>query len=121
MREQVRFFGKGAFGSCDKVVAIKRKSPCGVPKAGYLSDVLNLPFRDVVPQFELDNVGLGGFSGFVRGRTAVEAVRRGAELAEGALLTVAAEEDLQGWQEVVVDGEVSGRVRLHQRMRFRRD
>ena len=74
-----------------------------------------------MPQFELENVGPSTFSGLVRGRTAEEAVRRGASIRADAALTVTSEADLQGWQEVVMDGEVYGRVRLHQRMRFRRD
>ena len=74
-----------------------------------------------MPQFELDNVGPTDFFGLVRGRTAEEAVRRGASISAEATLTVTSEADLQGWQDVVMDGEVSGRVRLHQRMRFRRD
>ena len=74
-----------------------------------------------MPQFELENVGPSQFSGLVRGRTTVDAIGRRAEIPEEANLQVASESDLQGWQEVVVDGEASGRVRLHQRMRFRRD
>ena len=74
-----------------------------------------------MPQFELDNVGPSTFSGLVRGRTAEEVVRLGADILEEATVRVAAETDVQGWKEVQVDGEASGRVRLHQRMRFRRD
>ena len=72
-----------------------------------------------MPQFELDNVGSSEFSGLVRGRTAEEAVRRGANTAEE--VAVAPEADVQGWRDVKLDGEASGKVRLHQRMQFRRD
>lgn len=74
-----------------------------------------------MPQFELENVGPGKFSGLVRGRTAEEAAQCGAKLSDGAALRVSSESDVLGWQEVVLNGVTSGRVRLHQRMRFRRD
>jgi hypothetical protein len=72
-----------------------------------------------MPQFELDAVGEARASGLVRARTPEEAVRQA--VGEGPPVEVAPEADLQGWQAVTVGGEASGRVRLHQRMRFRRD
>lgn len=74
-----------------------------------------------MPQYEFDAVGPIGFSGRARGRTPVEAVRHAAELGEDVAVSVADEADLHGWCAVAVDGEASGRVRLHQRMQFRRD
>lgn len=74
-----------------------------------------------MPQFELEEVGPAGFSGRVRGRTPEEAVRQAAELPEAARVEVEEETDLHGWAAVRVDGQPAGRVRLHQRMRFRRD
>ena len=37
------------------------------------------------------------------------------------MLTVASMADVQVWQDVQMDGEASGRVRLHKGMMFRRD
>ena len=74
-----------------------------------------------MPQYELDAVGPRNVFACVRGRTPEEAIRRAVEVAEGAAVEVEGEADLHGWQTVRIDGEASGRVRLHQRMRFRRD
>lgn len=74
-----------------------------------------------MPQFELENVGPNKFSGLVRGRSIEEAVRGVAAISDEALLRVDAKPDVQGWQVVFVEEEESGRVRAHQRMRFRRD
>ena len=74
-----------------------------------------------MPQYELEDVGPGAFSGRTRGRTPAEAVRRAAALPDAADVTVDEEADLHGWQAVHIDGEPAGRVRLHQRMQFRRD
>ncbi|MEP0548223.1 MAG: hypothetical protein ABJF88_14905 [Rhodothermales bacterium] len=74
-----------------------------------------------MPQYELDHVGPAAYGGRVRGRTPEEAVRRAADLDDDAAVTVGDDADLHGWQEVRIDGEPSGRVRLHQRMQFRRD
>ena len=71
-----------------------------------------------MPQFELDDVH--GFTGRQRGRSPEEAVRRAIGLSE-ADVRVDEAADLHGWQSVRVDGEPTGRVRLHQRMQFRRD
>ena len=74
-----------------------------------------------MPQYELDHVGPAGYEGRVRGRTPEEAVRRATGLADEAAVIVSDDADLHGWQEVHIDGEPAGRVRLHQRMQFRRD
>ena len=74
-----------------------------------------------MPQYELDTVGPARTSGRFRGRTPEEAVRRAADLPEDAGLTVEDDADLHGWRAVRLSGEASGRVRLHQRMQFRRD
>ena len=74
-----------------------------------------------MPQYELDAVGLSHFSGLQRGRTPEEAVRQAGEVPDASALVVAPEPDREGWQAVTVDGDAAGRVRLHQRMRFRRD
>jgi hypothetical protein len=74
-----------------------------------------------MPQYELDAVGPARFSGLQRGRTPEEAVRLAGGVPDPGTLVVAPEADREGWQAVTVDGQPSGRVRLHQRMRFRRD
>ncbi len=74
-----------------------------------------------MPQYELDHVGPAEYEGRIRGRTPEEAVRRAADLADETTVTISDDADLHGWQEVQIDGEPSGRVRLHQRMQFRRD
>ncbi len=74
-----------------------------------------------MPQFELENVGPNLFSGFVRGRSAEEAVRSVAAISDKESLLVGSESDVQGWQTVLIKEKESGRVRVHQRMRFRRD
>ena len=74
----------------------------------------------LMPQFELEQVGPDGFSGLVRGRTPEEAIRRATRLSGERTVTIGLEVDVQGWQPVQVDGVLSGRVRPHQRMRFRR-
>lgn len=73
-----------------------------------------------MPQYELDRVR-GDVSGRFRGRTPEEAVRRAAALPDTAEIAVDTEADLHGWQAVCIGGEASGRIRLHQRMQFRRD
>jgi hypothetical protein len=74
-----------------------------------------------MPQYELDDVGPDGFSGRTRGRTPDEAVRRALALPADADVTLDEKADLKGWQAVRIDGVPAGRVRLHQRMQFRRD
>ena len=73
-----------------------------------------------MPQFELDTVGPDRFCGRTRGRTPEDAVQRAAGLDAAATVSLGSE-DLQGWRDVEIDGQPSGRVRLHQRMQFRRD
>ncbi len=72
-----------------------------------------------MPQFELDGVGPARTSGLRRARDAEDAVRRAVGV--GVAAVVEAEEDVQGWRTVQIGGEPAGRVRVHQRMRFRRD
>jgi len=74
-----------------------------------------------MPQYELDQVGPDQRSGLVRGRTPEEAVREGTGLPEDAAIALSDEEDVHGWTVVYLDDEPSGRLRLHQRMKFRRD
>ena len=74
-----------------------------------------------MPQFELDNVGPQKINGLVRARSADDATRRALNLDDNTGFSVTEKEDLQGWQDVVIDGKASGRIRLHQRMKFRRD
>ena len=74
-----------------------------------------------MPQFELENVGDACFCGLVRGRTMEDAIRQAVESAGDLELSVAPDADLHGWHEVYVDGNSAGRIRKHQRMRFRRD
>lgn len=76
-----------------------------------------------MPQYELalSVSSSGPIDGLHRARSAEEAVRRGMRLDDGVDIDINEEADVQGWQAVAVGGEPVGRVRLHQRMRFRRD
>jgi hypothetical protein len=74
-----------------------------------------------MPQYELDAVGPARFSGLARGRSAEDAVRRSGGVPEAAEVALGEPDGPEAWQEVQVDGEPAGRVRAHQRMRFRRD
>lgn len=74
-----------------------------------------------MPQFELDAVGVGAVSGLVRGRTAEDAIRRAAGVPDHEPVEVAEAEEADGWQSVRIGGAEAGRLRAHQRMRFRRD
>ncbi len=68
-----------------------------------------------MPQFELEP--REGAATFVRARSAAEAVGR----EQGGDVVLGEPEAGSGWQAVTVDGEVWGRVRPRDRMRFRRD
>ena len=57
----------------------------------------------------------------LRARSAEDAVRQSAGLADGADVALGEPEPGSGWQSVTVGGEPWGRVRPHSRMRFRRD
>lgn len=74
-----------------------------------------------MPQFEFESVVPAAESGLHRGRSPEDAVRRAARADDTADVQVADDEDLHGWREVRIDGIPAGRLRLHQRMRFRRD
>ena len=74
-----------------------------------------------MPQYELEAVGPARFSGLQRGRTPEEAVHLAGGVPDDQTLVVAPEADREGWQAVLVDGQPAGRLRPHQRMRFRRD
>jgi hypothetical protein len=74
-----------------------------------------------MPQYELEGVGLGRFSGLARARTPEDAVRRTAGVPGGGAVEVGPPEGPEAWQPVRVDGSEAGRLRAHQRMRFRRD
>jgi hypothetical protein len=74
-----------------------------------------------MPQYELDGVGPARFSGLRRGRTPEEAARLAGEISDAAALVIEGEGDREGWRAVTADGAPAGRLRLHQRMRFRRD
>lgn len=77
-----------------------------------------------MPQFELTDTG-GGAVGRVRARDPEEAVRAWLGLEEGIEVSLedppAAMDALEGWRIIRVKGEELGRIRPHQRMRFRRD
>lgn len=74
-----------------------------------------------MPQFELDGVGPARFTGLTRARDAEDAARRAGAAPVGEPVDVAAPEGPDGWQAVRVGGSDAGRLRAHQRMRFRRD
>ena len=68
-----------------------------------------------MPQYEYESAS--GESQILRARDAADAARRaGVPDPE-----VAPEADVQGWRDVSASGEPVGRVRDHNRMRFRRD
>lgn len=77
-----------------------------------------------MPVFELKDPD-GTEVGRVRARYPEEAVREWLGLPDEAEVSVdeatAAMEVLEGWRVITVGGEDRGRIRLHQRMRFRRD
>lgn len=73
-----------------------------------------------MPQYELDRTGEGA-GALVRGRSPEDAVRRAVDVPEATAVEVDAPEGVEGWQAVRVGGEAAGRIRAHQRMRFRRD
>ena len=68
-----------------------------------------------MPQFEVESAS--GESQVLRARDATDAARR----AGVSDPEVAPEADVHGWREVTASGEPAGRVREHNRMRFRRD
>lgn len=74
-----------------------------------------------MPQFEVEASWPESVSGLFRGRTPAEAFRRALDLPETTPLDIAEEADLHGWRAVEVDDRPAGRIRAHQRMRFRRD
>jgi hypothetical protein len=74
-----------------------------------------------MPQFELDSVGQAELSGLYRGLDVTDAVRRALDLGPDVEVEIAEPAGVAAWQDVTVDGVPAGRVRLHQRMRFRRD
>jgi hypothetical protein len=74
-----------------------------------------------MPQFELERVGPRAINGLYRGLDAIDALRRALEIDAETPVAVGESSGAAGWQEVTLDGAPAGRVRLHQRMRFRRD
>jgi len=74
-----------------------------------------------MPQYEVETVGPERYSGLVRGRSPEDAVRRAGGVPDASAVEVGAAEGPEAWQAVRVDGREAGRVRAHQRMRFRRD
>lgn len=72
-----------------------------------------------MPQFELDVPP--DAPRHVRGRSAEDAARRALGLAADAEVALGEAAQGSGWAELRVDGEVRGRLRARDRMRFRRD
>ena len=68
-----------------------------------------------MPQFEVETAT--GKSQVLRARNVEDAAHR----AGWTDATISPEADVQGWRDVVASGEAVGRVREHNRMRFRRD
>ncbi len=68
-----------------------------------------------MPQYELEHAS--GESRILRARSVEDAAARAGM--DGA--SVAPEADVQGWREITAASEVVGKVREHNRMRFRRD
>ena len=77
-----------------------------------------------MPQFEIETAAAPGPSAgppaLTRGRTPEEAFRQAAGVPDTAALELDPA-DREGWHVARVDGVEAGRVRPHQRMRFRRD
>ena len=71
-----------------------------------------------MPQFEIEPTGQP--SVMVRARADLDAVTRHLGDASGEVMLGDAEAG-SGWRDVVVEGELWGRVRPRDRMRFRRD
>ena len=74
-----------------------------------------------MPQYEVELSRPTRIRTRQRGLDPADAVRQAADLPADAQVAVEAEADLKGWSAVTVEGEAAGRVRPHQRMRFRRD
>lgn len=75
-----------------------------------------------MPQFEMEEVGLDRrFTELARGLSPEDAIRRALDLDASVVVDVETTADLHGWQKVQIDGRAAGRIRPHQRMRFRRD
>lgn len=68
-----------------------------------------------MPQYDTETAS--GESRTLRARSMDDAVQR----AGWEDACIAPEADVQGWHEITASGEVVGRVREHNRMRFRRD
>ncbi|HUF09711.1 MAG TPA: hypothetical protein VMO47_10340 [Rhodothermales bacterium] len=78
-----------------------------------------------MPQFELEDVKSAKGIERIRALTAEEAARQWLGTSDDAVVEFgkpnAAMEALEGWRTILVAGVVRGRIRPHQRMRFRRD
>ena len=77
------------------------------------------PAAPAVPQFETAPAHAPAQT--LRARSAEDAVRQSAGLADEADVGLGEAEPGTAWQSVTVDGAPWGRVRAHSRMRFRRD
>jgi hypothetical protein len=78
-----------------------------------------------MPQFEIKDSSSTEEIKRIRARTAEEAVRAWYQLSPDTMVSLEREEDqmdeLEGWRIIRVHGHMKGRIRAHQRMRFRRD
>ncbi len=74
-----------------------------------------------MPQYELDGVGSASVTALMRGRSPEDAVRRAAGVPDETEVEIAEPEGAEAWQAVWIGGAEAGRLRTHQRMRFRRD
>jgi hypothetical protein len=78
-----------------------------------------------MPQFELRKSESGGDVERLRARSPEEAVRRWLDIPADEAVTFEKVptplEALEGWSIIRVAGRARGRIRPHQRMRFRRD
>ena len=79
----------------------------------------------VLPQFDLRDPKADSADKLIRARSGEEAVRLWLDLPHDIDVTLrtpeAPMEALEGWKAVFVDDVYRGRIRPHQRMRFRRD
>ena len=76
-----------------------------------------------MPQYEIKDTESPETVVRVRARSAVEAVRSQFDLDESTSIEIEGGvhfEALEGWQDANVDGETIARIRVFQRMKFRR-
>ncbi|MEM1057264.1 MAG: hypothetical protein AAGI52_17230 [Bacteroidota bacterium] len=72
-----------------------------------------------MPQYEVETPD--GDLQRLRAKTPEDAARRAVLVDTSDQVALAPEADVQGWRTITLEGQEVGRVRVHNRMRFRRD